>query len=205
MSRNYEYIIAGLPDISPDWRGADADTVDSIIQDIREQCSAADSKLIDILLDGYQDDKLNQEFYENALKLKNKFLRGYFRFDLEMRNAKVHYLNKALGRPADTDIFMALEDDSDETQKLLDAVLNTDDILQRERGLDDLMWAKIDALCTFHYFDMDVILGFIAKLHIVSRWLKLDPESGKAMFARLVNEVKGSYTGIREAADKAVS
>ncbi len=205
MSRNYEYIIAGLPDISPDWRGADADTVDSIIQNIKEQCSAADNKLIDILLDGYQDDKLNQEFYENALKLKNKFLRGYFRFDLEMRNAKVHYLNKALGRPADTDIFMELEDDSDETQKLLDAVLNTDDILQRERGLDDLMWAKIDALCTFHYFDMDVILGFIAKLHIVSRWLKLDPESGKAMFARLVNEVKGSYTGIREAADKAVS
>lgn len=205
MSRNYEYIIAGLPDISPDWRGADADTVDSIIQDIREQCSSADNKLIDILLDGYQDDKLNQEFYENALKLKNKFLRGYFRFDLEMRNAKVHYLNKALGRPADTDIFMELEDDSDETQKLLDAVLNTDDILQRERGLDDLMWAKIDALCTFHYFDMDVILGFIAKLHIVSRWLKLDPESGKAMFTRLVNEVKGSYTGIREAADKAVS
>ncbi len=198
---NYEYIIAGLPDISPDWRGADSATVSALLDEIREQCSVRDNKLIATLLDGYEDEKLNVEFYQNALQLKDKFLSGYFRFDLQVRNAKVRYLNKALGRPADTDIFLDLQEDFDEAQRL-DSVLNTDDILQRERGLDDLMWGKIDELVSFHYFDIDAILGFIAKLHIVSRWLKLDPESGKEMFARLVNEVKGSFTGVRDAADK---
>ncbi len=201
---NYEYIIAGLPDIGPDWKGADNETVDSILCDIREQCSTMDNKLIDILLDGFQDDQLNQDFYQNVFKLRNRFLRRYFRFDLQVRNAKVRYLNKALGRPADTDIFMDLQEDFDESQKL-DTILNTNDILERERGLDGLMWIKVDELTTFHNFDIDVILGFIAKLHIVSRWLNLDSKSGKEMFARLVNEVRGSYTGIREAADKAVS
>ncbi len=201
---NFEYLIAGLPDISPDWKGADGAAADALLQEIREMCSAKDNRLIDTLMDGYEDEKLNLDFYKAALASKDPFIRGYFRFDLNVRNAKVAYLNKALGRPAGTDIFMEDPGEFAEAQRL-DAVLNTDDILARERGIDDLMWAKIDELTTFDYFDMDAVLGFIAKLHIVSRWLKLDDETGRRMFARLVEEVRGSYTGIRAAADKAVS
>ena len=189
---NYEYIIAGLPDIAPDWKGADAAGVEAIVQEIRELCSKEDNALIDVLIAGFDGANLDLEFYQKALKAKNSFIRDYFKFDLNVRNAKVRYLNRALERPADTDIFMEAEGEFEEAQKL-DAVLNQEDILSRERGMDDLMWSNIN-----------VILGFIARLNIVARWLKLDPETGKQMFARLVEGVRGSYTGIREAADKAV-
>ena len=201
---NYEYLIAGLPDICPDWKGADAGTADAIMQEIRELSSEKDNRLIDKLLEGYQDDKLNLEFYQEMLSSKDAFLKEYFRFDLNVRNAKVAYLNRELRRPAGTDIFLEAPGEFEEAQRL-EAVLNTDDILARERGIDDLMWSKIDELTTFDYFDIDAVLGFIAKLHIVSRWLKLDDATGRQMFARLVDEVRGSYTGIRAAADKAVS
>ena len=200
---NYEYIIAGLPDIAPDWKGADAAGVEAIVQEIRELCSKEDNALIDVLIAGFDGANLDLEFYQKALKAKNSFIRDYFKFDLNVRNAKVRYLNRALKRPADTDIFMEAEGEFEEAQKL-DAVLNQEDILSRERGMDDLMWSKIESITTFDYFDINVILGFIARLNIVARWLKLDPEIGKQMFARLVEGVRGSYTGIREAADKAV-
>lgn len=200
---NYEYIIAGLPDIAPDWKGADAAGVEAIVQEIRELCSKEDNALIDVLIAGFDGANLDLEFYQKALKAKNSFIRDYFKFDLNVRNAKVRYLNRALERPADTDIFMDAEGEFEEAQKL-DAVLNQEDILSRERGMDDLMWSKIESITTFDYFDINVILGFIARLNIVTRWLKLDPETGKQMFARLVEGVRGSYTGIREAADKAV-
>lgn len=200
---NYEYIIAGLPDIAPDWKGADAAGVESIVQEIRGLCSKEDNALIDVLIAGFDGANLDLEFYQKALKAKNSFIRDYFKFDLNVRNAKVRYLNRALERPADTDIFMEAEGEFEEAQKL-DAVLNQEDILSRERGMDDLMWSKIESITTFDYFDINVILGFIARLNIVARWLKLDPEIGKQMFARLVEGVRGSYTGIREAADKAV-
>ena len=200
---NYEYIIAGLPDIAPDWKGADAAGVEAIVQEIRELCSKEDNALIDVLIAGFDGANLDLEFYQKALKAKNSFIRDYFKFDLNVRNAKVRYLNRALERPADTDIFMEAEGEFEEAQKL-DAVLNQEDILSRERGMDDLMWSKIESITTFDYFDINVILGFIARLNIVARWLKLDPEPGKQMFARLVEGVRGSYTGIREAADKAV-
>lgn len=200
---NYEYIIAGLPDIAPDWKDADAAGVEAIVQEIRELCSKEDNALIDVLIAGFDGANLDLEFYQKALKAKNSFIRDYFKFDLNVRNAKVRYLNRALERPADTDIFMEAEGEFEEAQKL-DAVLNQEDILSRERGMDDLMWSKIESITTFDYFDINVILGFIARLNIVARWLKLDPEIGKQMFARLVEGVRGSYTGIREAADKAV-
>lgn len=200
---NYEYIIAGLPDIAPDWKGADAAGVEAIVQEIRELCSKEDNALIDVLIAGFDGANLDLEFYQKALKAKNSFIRDYFKFDLNVRNAKVRYLNRALERPADTDIFMEAEGEIEEAQKL-DAVLNQEDILSRERGMDDLMWSKIESITTFDYFDINVILGFIARLNIVARWLKLDSETGKQMFARLVEGVRGSYTGIREAADKAV-
>lgn len=200
---NYEYIIAGLPDIAPDWKGADAAGVEAIVQEIRELCSKEDNALIDVLIAGFDGANLDLEFYQKALKAKNSFIRDYFKFDLNVRNAKVRYLNRALERPADTDIFMEAEGEFEEAQKL-DAVLNQEDILSRERGMDDLMWSKIESITTFDYFDINVILGFIVRLNIVARWLKLDSETGKQMFARLVEGVRGSYTGIREAADKAV-
>ena len=78
----------------------------------------------------------------------------------------------------------------------LDNVLGAGDILSRERGLDDLMWAKIDNLTLFNYFDIDVILGFIAKLNIVARWFKLDEQTGREMFKRLVDEVRGTFKGV---------
>jgi ribosome-binding factor A len=78
----------------------------------------------------------------------------------------------------------------------LETILNTGDILSRERGIDDLMWEKIDSLTTFNYFDIDAILGFITKLNIVARWYKLDEQTGREMFKKLVDEVRGTFKGV---------
>ena len=202
---NYEYIIASLPDITTGWKFGEKGPQD-YIEEITSACTEKDRKLIEFLMSGYLDENLNTEFYLKALTHKDKFIREYFRFDLNVRNAKVKYLNKALGRPADKDVLsfpegtpeQVLEFISEEFEEAaaLDNVLGAGDILSRERGLDDLMWAKIDNLTLFNYFDIDVILGFIAKLNIVARWFKLDEQTGREMFKRLVDEVRGTFKGV---------
>lgn len=202
---NYEYIIASLPDITTGWKFGEKGPHD-YIEEITSACTEKDRKLIEFLMSGYLDENLNTEFYLKALTHKDRFIREYFRFDLNVRNAKVKYLNKALGRPADKDVLsfpegtpeQVLEFISEEFEEAtaLDNVLGAGDILSRERGLDDLMWAKIDNLTLFNYFDIDVILGFIAKLNIVARWFKLDEQTGREMFKRLVDEVRGTFKGV---------
>ncbi|MCI6768638.1 MAG: DUF2764 family protein [Candidatus Cryptobacteroides sp.] len=201
---NYEYLIASLPDITPEWKDTGEMSGDAFVDWLREGCSDSDRKLIDFLREGFAAENLNKDFYLRALSHRDRFLREYFRFDLNVRNAKVEYLNRELGRAAGTDIFLTDENGFEEEARL-GAVLGSGDILSREKGIDDLMWEKIESLTTFDYFDIDAILGFIAKLNIAMRWNRLDPETGREMFSRIVKEVRGSFTGVREAADKAVS
>lgn len=201
---NYEYLIASLPDITPEWKDTGEMSGDAFVDWLREGCSDSDRKLIEFLREGFAAENLNKDFYLRALSHRDRFLREYFRFDLNVRNAKVEYLNRELGRAAGTDIFLTDENGFEEEARL-GAVLGSGDILSREKGIDDLMWEKIESLTTFDYFDIDAILGFIAKLNIAMRWNRLDPETGREMFSRIVKEVRGSFTGVREAADKAVS
>ena len=203
--KNYEYIVASLPDITTGWKFGDKGPED-YIEEIIDLCSDKDRKLIGFLLSGYHEENLNTEFYAKALVHADAFICEYFRFDLNIRNVKVKYLNKALGRPADKDV-LSFGEDTD--QRVLDAteaefeeaadletILNSGDILSRERGIDDLMWKKISDLTTFNYFDIDAVLGFITKLNIVARWYKLDEQTGREMFKKLVDEVRGTFKGV---------
>ena len=189
---NYEYLIASLPDITPDWKDSGEMSGDAFVDWLREGCSDSDRKLIDFLREGFAAENLNKDFYLRALSHRDRFLREYFRFDLNVRNAKVEYLNRELGRAAGTDIFLTDENGFEEEARL-GAVLGSGDILSREKGIDDLMWEKIESLTTFDYFDIDAILGFIARLKIIDRWDKLDPETGAELFRRLIKEIRATY------------
>ncbi|MBQ3249535.1 MAG: DUF2764 family protein [Bacteroidales bacterium] len=202
---NYEYIIASLPDITTGWKFGEK-TPEDYIEEIVSLCSEKDRETIAFLMDSYNDEKLDAAFYSVALVHKDAFIREFFRFDLNVRNAKVKYLNKALGRPADKDVLTFGEDTDPKVLEAaasefeeaadMETVLAQTDILTRERGIDDLMWEKINTLTTFNYFDIDAILGFITKMNIVARWFRLDEQTGREMFQKLVNEVRGTFKGV---------
>ena len=192
---NYEYIISSLPAISLDWKFGEGTSFDTYVGWIKSQLSGSDIKVVDRLLDGFKDENLTKEFYEAALKDSDRFLKEYFTFDLNVRNGKARFLNKAFERPLDQDTIMLETGEFAEGQRLEEA-LNAPDLLSRERGLDSLMWDKINEITTFNYFDLDAILGFIARLHIIGRWFALDEKTGREMFRRLVDEVRGTFKGV---------
>ena len=208
---NFEYIIASLPYLTADFKYSGQAGFNSVISDIKRDLDDRDSELVEFLLDGFQDKGLDADFYAKALRHRNRFLREYFRFDLNLRNAKVRYLNAQLGREPDQDVMTGADEEAEdvdidgfrftggefeEAQKV-DAVLAMPDLVAREKGLDDVLWDKIDSLATFHYFDIEAVLAYIAKLNIVTRWLNLDEEVGRDVFRRLLKDVRGTYKGVK--------
>ncbi|MBR1570646.1 MAG: DUF2764 family protein [Bacteroidales bacterium] len=208
---NYEYIISSLPFLTSDYRYGEGIKFRDVMAEIRRDLSEKDDEALAFLLDGFNPEKLDADFYEKALRRPEPFLREYFRFDLNLRNAKVRYLNKQLGREAEQDVLTGKGTEDDEGLDIdlyrfrggefeealkVESVLNTADLLSRERGLDDVTWEKVDALTLFHYFDLTAVLGYVAKLHIVDRWLALDEETGRELFRKLVAEVRGTFKGV---------
>lgn len=203
---NYVYIIAGLPDFTPDWRQGDKSLEDYLGQ-VRELLSAKDNATLDFIVKGFDKEQISLELYREALEHRNGFIREFFLFDLNVRNAKVRYLNQALGRDPLKDVLslagpeteeMGAEVEEPEFKEAarLQAILEGKDILARERGIDDLYWDKIDELTLFDYLTFDKILGMVVKMMIIRRWLLLDEQTGREMFKRLVDEIRGTFKGV---------
>lgn len=208
---NFEYIISSLPYLTADYKYEQGQGFYTVLEEIRENLGEKDTQALDFLLDGFNPKKLDADFYDQALKSSLKFIREYFRFDLNLRNAKVRYLNHALGRPEDMDILTGKgEEDQEgldidgyrfnggefEEELKVKSALDSPSLLDRERDLDEITWEKISSLETFHYFDITAVLAYVAKLHIVDRWLALDEEKGRELFHKLVQEVKGTFKGV---------
>ena len=208
---NFEYIISSLPYLTMDFKYAGQTGFNSVISDIKRDLDEKDQGLVEFLLKGFSDKDLNADFYAAALRHRNRFLREYFRFDLNLRNAKVRNLNAQLGREPDMDVMTGEDPEAEdvdidgfrftggefEEALKVDNILADKDLVSREKGLDDLLWDKIDGLSTFHYFDIEAVLAYIAKLHIVTRWLNLDEEVGRDVFRRLLKDVRGTYKGVK--------
>ena len=203
---NYVYIIAGLPDFTPDWRQGEK-SLEEYLRQMRELLSEKDMETVRLIEDGFNKEKIGLEFYKEALAHRSAFIREFFQFDLNVRNAKVRYLNEALSRDPQKDVLTMTDPDAEElgieTEEpefkeaaRLQAILEGKDILARERGIDDLYWDKIDEITLFDYLNFSKILGMVVKMMIIRRWLILDEERGREMFKRLVDEVRGTFKGV---------
>ena len=170
---NYEYIISSLPVLSQDARPGLA-SAKELLAFIRGQLSPKDNGLVDLLLRGHDETQLGEAFYREALASRDPFIRADFRFDLNLRNAKVRYLNRALGRPENQDIF-----------------LEPDGVFEEKERVESVL-----ALNVFDYFNVDAILGFIAREQIIERWIRLDEQTGRELFRRLAEEVRGTFKGV---------
>lgn len=203
---NYVYITAGLPDFTPDWRQGER-SLDEYLDQVRELLSPKDNAVLDLIGKGFDKERIGLEFYREALSHRIGFIRNFFEFDLNVRNRKVRYLNEALGRAPEKDILKLTDPEAEETglepeepefkeEDRLRKILEGKDILARERGIDDLYWEKIDELTLFDYMSFDRILGIIVKMMIIRRWLILDEQTGREMFKKLVDEVRGTFKGV---------
>ena len=203
---NYVYIIAGLPDFTPDWRQGDKSLEDYLHQ-VKELLSEKDQETLKLIEDGFNKEKIGLEFYKEALASRSTFIQEFFQFDLNVRNAKVRYLNQALDRDPQKDVLSLVDPDAEDQgieveepefkeAARLQAILEGKDILARERGIDDLYWDKIDEITLFDYLNFSKVLGLVVKMMIIRRWLLLDEEAGRAMFKRLVDEVRGTFKGV---------
>ena len=196
---NYEYIIASLPVLDKDSRNITVRDCETVLEEILSQATASDKALIEFLQRGSDPAALEDEaFWKEALCHKDAFIRRYFTWDLCERNAKVRHINAALGRDAGQDLMSVegfVQDDA--LASSLDALLATEGLLEREKAIDDARWEMIEDAVVMEVFSIDVVLSFIARMEIVERWLKLDRQKGQDMFRSLVNEVRGTFGGVK--------
>ena len=185
---NYVYIVAGLPELTSGFENTNFDYA-AIKESIMELLSEKDQQLVELMEEGFDENTLGPDFYVKAAASKNRFIREYFDFDGRLRNIKVQYLAKRLGKNGD-DYLVDLPEADFEEEKQIVEILQDADFVDREQRMDDLKWEKASDIARMDYFNMNAILAFLVKAKTVQRWAELDPEKGKAMFTKLLEEIR---------------
>ena len=187
---NYVYIVAGLPELTSGFEATGFDYA-AVKESIMELLSEKDRKLVEIMEEGFDEQTLGADFYAKAAESKNRFIREYFDFDGRLRNMKVNYLAKRLGKDGKAFLVDLPEADFEEEQQIK-AILEDADFVKREQKMDELKWEKASDIARMDYFNMNAILAFLVKAKTVQRWAELDTAKGEEMFKKLVQEIRGT-------------
>lgn len=140
-------------------------------------------------------------YYCRLMRHENRFISKYVTFEYALRSAvaraQATVFSSARGAdlvpPEDvprpqptvrTPYDWSCGDDEALISAAVQDMLSTSDLVHAEKQLDTRRWQKVDEIISFNYFDIDVLLGYLTKLTLVERWIRLDPARGREVFTR---------------------
>jgi len=152
------------------------------------------------------EDWLAGLYYEYAMQCKNDFVSSWFEFNLNANNvlvalaARKYKMQIAPLVVGDTEVCRALKTSNardfglaselDYFDQLL-KISEADDLVDREKKLDQIRWKWMEDKTFFDYFSIERLYVFLLQLEIIERWISLDKEKGNQMFREIIDSLKG--------------
>lgn len=148
---------------------------------------------------------LASAYYAYAMKSKNPFIASWFEFDLNINNilaafaARKYKMNVAEVIVGDTDVCEMLRTSNARDFGLsetldyfepLQRLVETDDLVEREKKVDQLKWKWLEDASFFHYFTVERLFVFLLQLEMIERWVLLDKEKGSELFRQMIQNLK---------------
>ena len=168
----------------------------------------ADFKREHLKYDVSPENVLSWMYYDHLMKSDSKFVRNYAEFVMNVKNLETaltcrkygkevapeiigdNVFSKALRTSNSKDFGLAME--FPYVEKVISLMGNTN-LVERERGLDLLLWDYIEEAVVYEYFSMEKVLSFMLELMIVERWSKMSSESGRKVFMEVVDKFRKSF------------
>ena len=151
---------------------------------------------------------LTEMYYEYVLQTPNKFLKEWFAFNQNLNNILIGHNCRKYNLEADNQLL----GDNFVTKAILSSnakdcglevelpyvaeinqLADNENLLAREKGLDQLKWNMVEEITLFDYFTIEVVLAYTIKLDIAYRWLELGEEEGRQMFKQIINALKSGF------------
>lgn len=148
---------------------------------------------------------LASAYYAYAMKSKNPFIASWFEFNLNINNilaafaARKYKMNVAEVIVGDTEVCEMLRTSNARDFGLsetldyfepLQRLVETDDLEEREKKVDQLKWKWLEDASFFHYFTVERLFVFLLQLEMIERWVLLDKEKGSELFRQMIQNLK---------------
>ena len=143
--------------------------------------------------------------YPYARECRNQFVSSWFGFSLTLNNilvaltARKFKLDIAPLIVGDTEVCEALRTSNardfglgtevDYLEQLV-KISETEELVDREKKLDQLRWDWMEEVTFFDYFTVERLFVFLLQLEMIERWISLDKEKGNQLFRSIIAALK---------------
>lgn len=150
---------------------------------------------------------LFEAYYNECARSKCRFIRDWYEFDQNLRNIGAAYKARRTGRMPEEAVIgdsyvseqlalssaadFGLKGEIDYIDKVVAAVDEGENLIEKERKIDDIRWNMSEELVEFDYFNINTILSYLVRVNIVNRWMTMDEKTGREMFVRLLHSLNG--------------
>lgn len=225
----YEYLIAGFEELAQGDRPAMSEQ--QLLELLNEHLSESDKALLmllrrknddetimqlmedDAVLDRKAELSLSDEdfrtqlLYEQGLHCKNKFVREWFAYNMDVNNV----LAATVAIKHGMDVQKVIVGDNEVAQELRKGgamgknahlaalvpdlrevveIADIKDLMDREKHIDALRWQWLEDRTLFEVFNIEAVLAYYLKATILHRWDNLTIEEGEKVFRELVADMK---------------
>lgn len=156
--------------------------------------------------DGFlYENRLAALYYAYAIECRNQFVSSWFGFNLTINNvlvaltARKFKLDIAPLIVGDTEVCEALRTSNardfglgtevDYLEQLV-KISETEELVDREKKLDQLRWDWMEEATFFDYFTVERLFVFLLQLEMIERWISLDKEKGNQLFRSIIAALK---------------
>lgn len=151
------------------------------------------------------ENRLTALYYAYAVKCRNQFVSSWFAFNQVINNVLV----ALTARKYKWDVASLIVGDSEICDSLrtsnardfglgsdvdcldqLVKISETEELLEREKKIDQLRWNWMEEASFFNYFTVERLFVFLLQLEMIERWISLDKEKGNQMFRKIIANLK---------------
>lgn len=151
------------------------------------------------------ENRLTDLYYAYAVKCRNQFVSSWFAFNQVINNVLV----ALTARKYKWDVASLIVGDSEICDSLrtsnardfglgsdvdcldqLVKISETEELLEREKKIDQLRWNWMEEATFFNYFTVERLFVFLLQLEMIERWISLDKEKGNQMFRKIIANLK---------------
>ena len=168
----------------------------------------ADFKGEHLKYDVSPENVLSWMYYDYMMKADNQLVERYAEFSMNLKNlvtalnARKYGMEVAKEVIGSNEFAVALRTSNAKdfgltleypyVEKVI-ALMDNDNLVERERGLDLIIWHFLDEAVTFDYFSLERVISYMLRLMIVERWSKMSSESGRKVFMEMVDRFRKSF------------
>lgn len=152
-------------------------------------------------------DQVLLRFYDFACHCHNRMIAEWYRWNFRVTNLLTALI--ARGQGWNVGDFILGDDEVNEMirtrqakdfdlSKLYDfaaevlRIAETSDPVEKERFMDALRWRWLDDATEGNAFGLEAVFAHLCKLDMLARWQRLDPQTGKETFTRIIENLRAA-------------